>query len=315
VQHLSRLVDDLLDVSRVTTGKVRLDRQPLDLGVLVASAMATWKAAGRFRQHHVTIDTSPAWVDGDETRVEQVLGNLVGNALKYTPGGGSITVRAGRNGEDVILEVSDTGAGIPPNLIGKIFDLFVQGDRPLDRAQGGLGIGLTLVKALAGLHGGAVETRAGAGGRGTVFTIRLPGIPAPVEARRAATPTPPARPGRRVLLIEDNEDAREMLRMALTLAGHEVYEAADAHAGLALAAEVAPDVALVDVGLPGVDGYEVARRIRADQDRNGMLLVAVTGYGQPEDRARALAAGFDLHVTKPITPERLSALISEHRVS
>jgi PAS domain S-box-containing protein len=312
VQHLSRLVDDLLDVSRVTTGKVRLDRQPLELGELVASAMATWRAAGRFRQHHVAVDASPAWVEADETRIEQVLGNLVGNALKYTPAGGRITVRVARDGDDAVLDVADTGTGIPPNLAGKVFDLFVQGDRALDRAQGGLGIGLTLVKSLVTLHGGAVETRSGAGGQGTVFTVRLPGVPAPVGSRRAVAPPAPAvsGPGRRILVIEDNDDAREMLRVALTLAGHQVFEAPDGPAGLALAGEVAADVALIDVGLPGLDGYEVARRIRAN-GHHAMLLVAVTGYGQPEDRARAVAAGFDAHVTKPISPERLSALVTQ----
>ncbi len=311
VQHLSHLVDDLLDIGRLTTGKVRLTRKPLELGRLVAGAMSAWRAAGRFARHQVTEHVSSMWIHADETRMEQILENLVGNALKYTPAGGGVTVRLTRAGESAVLEVADMGAGIPPNLGDKIFDLFVQGERPLDRAQGGLGIGLTLVKTLVGLHGGTVEARSDGPDRGSVFTIRLPSVPAPAEAPAMVGRSAPAAAARRILLIEDNEDAREMFRLQLVLQGHEVHEAADGQAGVEVAASVTPDIAFVDLGLPGLDGYEVARRIRAGKRGNSIVLIALTGYGQAEDRARALDAGFDGHLTKPISPERLAAVIAE----
>jgi len=309
VQHLSRLVDDLLDVSRLTTGKVRLDRRPVDLGDLVASAMTAWRAAGRFARHEVSVDASPVWIAADETRVEQILENLVGNALKYTPPGGRVTVQVGPEGDTAVLRVADTGPGMPPGLGNKVFDLFVQGDRDLDRSQGGLGIGLTLVKTLVALHGGRVDVRSDGLEPGAVFTVRLPSV-APPSPRAATVATTPAAPPRRVLIIEDNDDAREMLRTALTLAGHDVHDAADGRAGIEAARAVAPDVALIDVGLPGLNGYDVARHLRAEASGQSMVLIAITGYGQAEDRRRALDAGFDDHVTKPVLPERLTELIS-----
>ncbi len=310
VQHLSRLVDDLLDVSRVTTGKVRLSLQPLDLSQLVTTTMASWRSAGRFDRHRVSDDAAgPVWVEADETRMEQVLGNLVGNALKYTPAGGEVRVRVTRDGAAAVLEVADTGPGIPPDLLGKVFEPFVQGDRGLDRTQGGLGIGLTLVKALAGLHGGTAEARSA--GAGSTFVVRLPAAAAPPTTAPPAPASPPAAdPRRRVLVVEDNDDAREMLRVLLTLAGHSVHEAGDGRTGIAVAAETGPEVALIDVGLPGLDGYEVARRIRATPGGASMRLIAITGYGQSDDRRRALDAGFDAHLTKPVQSERLLAAIA-----
>jgi signal transduction histidine kinase/CheY-like chemotaxis protein len=312
VQHLSRLVDDLLDVSRVITGKVLLTRRPLDLAGLVTSAVNGWQASGRLDRHAVSIEASPVWVDADETRMEQVLSNLVGNALKYTPAGGAIRIRAGADGAEAVLEVADTGAGIPAELLDKMFDLFVQGDRTLDRAEGGLGIGLTLVKLLVRMHGGTVAARSEGPGKGAVLTVRLPRIATPA----VPSPAPPAegeRGHRRVLIVEDNADAREMLRVGLTLQGHEVHEAADGKTAVERAVELAPEVALIDVGLPGFDGYEVARRIRATEGGRSMFLVAVTGYGQAEDRRRAQDAGFDAHVTKPVLPEQLAELIAGTR--
>jgi signal transduction histidine kinase/CheY-like chemotaxis protein len=311
IQHLSRLVDDLLDVGRVTTGKVRLNRHPLDLGDLVASAMSAWRAAGRFSRHQVSAEVSSVWIDADETRIEQVLGNLVGNSLKYTPAGGTVTIRLAQNEKAAVLEVVDTGAGIPSNLRDKMFDLFVQGDRPLDRAQGGLGIGLTLVKVLVGLHGGTVEAKSAGPGKGSVFTIRLPCVPVPAASRAIAPPPPVTPVPRRILIIEDNADAREVLRLQLALEGHDVHEAADGQTGIDVMPSVAPDVVLVDVGLPGLDGYEVARRIRAGKVGKSVFLIALTGYGQTEDRLRALDAGFDAHLTKPASPEQLAAVITE----
>jgi PAS domain S-box-containing protein len=309
-QHLSRLVDDLLDVARVTTGKVRLNLQPVDLGELVGSAMSAWRATSRFAHHHVSADVVSIWVDGDETRLEQVLDNLVGNALKYTPPGGQVIVRVSDADGDAVVEVADTGPGIPAHLRETIFDLFVQGERALDRAQGGLGIGLTLVKALVRLHGGTVAVASAAGPEGSLFTIRLPRIAAPATAGRGASPPAARRTTRRILVVEDNEDAREILRMQLRLEGHEVHEAADGPSGVAATAAVAPDVVLIDVGLPGLDGYEVARRIRTTPEGKDVVLIALTGYGQAEDRRRALAAGFDVHLTKPVVPDHLARAIA-----
>ncbi len=317
VQHLARLVEDLLDVSRVTSGKVVLMREPTDLADVAASAFASWRASARFARHRVELETAPAWVEADPTRLEQVLGNLLANALKYTPSGGLITVRVRAEGESAVLEVQDTGAGIPPELLSKVFDLFVQGERTLDRSQGGLGIGLTLTRALVEIHGGTVEAHSDGAGHGATFTIRLPRIPAPPAAAPPPEPAPatPAATGvpRRILLVEDNADAREMLRAQLAQDGHEVHAAADGPTGVDMAAAVRPDVVFIDIGLPGIDGYEVARRLRATERGRSMLLVALTGYGQADDRRRALDAGCDLHVTKPVFPERLAEILASAR--
>jgi signal transduction histidine kinase len=310
VQHLARLVEDLLDVSRVTSGKVVLLREPTDLGEVVASAIASWRAAGRFARHRVAADTAPVWVDADPTRLEQVVGNVLANALKYTPSGGAITVRVAAEGERARLDVEDTGAGIPVDLLPRIFELFVQGERTLDRAQGGLGIGLTLTRALVEMHGGTVEAHSAGPGRGATFTIRLPRIPAPGAPARAAAPAPANPRPRRIVVVEDNVDARDMLRLQLERDGHEVHVAATGPSGVELAESVRPDVVFIDIGLPGFDGYEVARRIRAEDWGKEILLVALTGYGQADDRRRALDAGCDVHLTKPVFPERLAEILS-----
>jgi PAS domain S-box-containing protein len=307
--HLSRLVDDLLDVSRVVMDKAVLARRPLNLADAVAHAMGNWQSSGRLDRHRVTVDLSPAWIDADETRIEQILTNLVANAVKYTATGGDVTIRVKREGELAVLQVADTGVGIPTNLLERVFDLFVQGEAGLDRRQGGLGIGLTLVKRLVEQHGGRVEATSGGPGRGSVFTVSLPAIAVPIQAPIVVPARRPASRPRRILVVEDNDDAREMLRTALTLGGHDVHEAADGQTGLEMATILRPDVALIDVGLPGLDGYEVARRLAAIQGRESMRLIAITGYGQTEDRRRALDAGFDAHLTKPVAPEQLAELI------
>jgi CheY-like chemotaxis protein len=310
VQHLSRLVDDLLDVTRVSSGKVALSLRRLDLAELVTGVLGAWRTSGRLDHHEVSLEVTPAWIDADEARMEQIVANLMGNALKYTPPGGRVVVRVRPEGEVAVLEVADTGVGIPADLIGRVFDAFVQGERALDRSQGGLGLGLSLVKALVDRHDGSVQASSPGPNQGAVFTVRLPrrdpAQPRAVPSTAGAGTTP----HRRVLVIEDNEDSREMLSVALQLAGHEVHSAPDGPGGLALIAAVSPDVALIDVGLPGMDGYEVARRIRADRGDDGILLIAITGYGQAEDRRRARAAGFDAHLTKPVAPERLLEAIA-----
>jgi signal transduction histidine kinase len=309
VTLLTRLVDDLLDMSRVTTRKITLDRRPLDLGAFVESIVGTWRAARRLASHHVSLVPASVWVAADPARLEQIVSNLLGNALKFTPAGGRITVRVAVDGGEAVFEVEDTGVGIPAGLIDRVFDLFVQADRPPDRAQGGLGIGLTLARHPVTLHGGTLAVESEGSGKGSRFTVRLPAVvPTPV-AQTAEAPLPKGT-ARRILIVEDHDDAREMLQMILGRDGHEVYDAADGESGLATALKVQPDVAFIDVGLPGLDGYEVARRIRAHPDGKRMYLVALTGYGQPDDRRRAEAAGFNEHLVKPIDPTQLAPVIA-----
>jgi signal transduction histidine kinase len=312
VQHLSRLVDDLLDVTRVTTGKVRLDKRPLRLDVLVESLVSVWRSAGRLDHHDVSVEVEAAWVVADETRMEQVLGNLIGNALKYTSTGGRVSIRVRQDAGTALVQVEDIGIGIPPHLLPTIFDLFVQGDRALDRAQGGLGIGLTLVKALAALHDGTVEAKSGGPGLGAVFTVRLPLVSAPAPESDSAgvgSQSIPSIP-RRILVVEDSDDSRAMFREVLTIAGHEVIEVADGPTALRIVTASALDMALIDIGLPEMNGYDLARHIRLTPQGKTMHLVAITGYGQFEDRLRAMDAGFDAYLTKPVLPERLVEVIA-----
>jgi signal transduction histidine kinase/ActR/RegA family two-component response regulator len=310
VNHVKQLVNDLLDVERVVSGKIRLNRQPIDLAEAVRRAVATSTGdAGLDRQ--IEISTEPAWVDGDPTRLEQVLTNIVSNAVKYTPAGGHIRVALRADGNDAVLCVEDSGFGISPRLLPFIFDMYMQADRTLDRARGGLGIGLTLVRRLVELHGGTVTASSEGEGHGSTFTVRLKQISSERSATTiSVTPDRRARP-RRVLLIEDSEDAREMLRMTLELAGHVVYDAADGIRGLELLNAVRPDAAIIDIGLPGIDGYQVARKIRAEPHGRGMLLLALTGYDSAGDAARASEHGFDYHLVKPVDPDRLARLLSE----
>ena len=306
-RHMARLVGDLLDVSRVAMGKVGLERERFNLADAVGNLLNVWRASGRLERHKVHQDLEPAWVDADRARIEQVLSNLLDNAVKFTPAGKNIAVTVAEEGEWALLRVSDEGEGVTPQLAARMFDLFVQGERGLDRAAGGLGVGLALVKRLTEMHGGSVEARSAGAGRGTTFSVRLPLVlPA---ARPAQGPGPRLQP-RRVLIVEDNDDTRQMLHEVLAFSGHEVREARDGVSGIALAAEAAPDVALIDIGLPDLDGYEVARRLRAAPGGRRMGLIAITGYGQAEDQRRAYDAGFDAHLTKPVMPERLRQVMA-----
>jgi len=309
-QHLGRIVDDLLDLSRAMSGKIRLARAPLDLASLVTSCLETYRATGRSTDYELVQDLDPGWVDGDATRLEQITSNLIDNALKYTPPGGRIEVRTWTENEDVVLSVRDSGVGIAPDLLPHVFDIFVQGSSTLDRAQGGLGIGLSLVRRLAELHGGAIAAESKGPGGGSTFTLRLPRIEhvqeEPVSAAPAASHDKPS-----VLLIEDNDDGREMMAMMLGCYGYPVQHAADGLQGLELAARSQPDLALVDIGLPGLDGYEVARRLRADAATRDIKLIALTGYGSAEDLQRVLDAGFDLHLVKPVDIDHLMQVIGD----
>ena len=307
-QHLARLMDDLLDVGRVMTGKIVLDRRAIDLLDAAERVVATVRATGRAGRHRLSVAGTPAWVDGDATRIEQVITNLITNALKYTPTDGTISVTVGEERREAVLRVADTGHGIAPALLPQIFELFVQGEQAPERAQGGLGIGLTLVRRLVELHGGRVDAASAGEGAGSVFTIAFPRLPTPptttvAPRRRRVVP-------QRALVVEDNDDAREMLRTLLELDGHTVHVAANGIAGLAAALEHRPDVAVVDIGLPEMDGYEVARKLRASESLKTIKLIALTGYGQADDARRAYEAGFDLHVVKPVDPDRLADAVS-----
>lgn len=306
VDHLARLASDLLEVGRATAGKIALDRRPLDLAEVTGGVVSAWRASGRLSRHRVTLQAVPVWVEADETRLEQVVANLLGNALKFTPENGAVSVSVRADAGTAVLEVQDTGIGISAELIGRIFDLFAQGTQVADRTHGGLGIGLTLVRRLVEQHGGAVIAQSAGLGRGSVFTVRLPAIeppsPAPESPRQAVAP-------RRVLIVEDNDDAREMMRFALELEGHTVFTASDGSAGIALAVSESPDIAFIDIGLPGFDGYEVARRLRAATGK-ALTLVALSGYGAANDRERGEHAGFDIHLVKPVEPTRLADVIA-----
>jgi PAS domain S-box-containing protein len=310
--HLTRLVDDLLDVARVTSGKIELRPELVDLRALAHQCVDALAEAGRTATHRVALEGPALRVEGDPARLAQVIANLLDNALKYTPAGGEVRVVTAREGDQAVLRVRDSGEGIRTDLVGRVFDLFVQEPQALDRSRGGLGLGLTLVKRLVELHGGTVSAWSDGPGRGSEFSIRLP-VQLGQAVAGSAVPPPAAAPGdarRRVLVVEDNDDAREMMQMLLECAGHEVATAVDGPAGLAQLERFQPDVAVIDIGLPGIDGYEVARKVRAIPRSRGLRLIAVTGYGQAEDRRKALDAGFDLHITKPVDPDRLVQLLA-----
>jgi signal transduction histidine kinase len=308
-QHLSHIVDDLLDLGRVMSGKILLERKRFDLSALLATCIETMSATGRGRDYTVRLGSAPAWVDADPTRVEQIIINLLDNAFKYTAPGGVIEVSAGVENGEAELEVRDSGIAITAALLPHVFDVFVQGESSLDRAQGGMGIGLALVRQLVSLHDGSIDAYSEGAGQGSRFVLRLP------EAGAGFAPAPGARADAPqadccALIVEDNEDGREMMAMLLDSFGTRVLQAADGAAGLEAARMHRPDIALVDIDLPGMDGYEVARRLRADPATQGMRLVALTGYGLLEDQQRALLAGFDLHLVKPVPPERLREAIA-----
>jgi PAS domain S-box-containing protein len=314
VAHLSRLVDDLLDISRISRGKLILTPEPLELQSVFGTAVESVRALLEAKQHRLTVQLpdEPLWVNGDTVRLIQVFTNLLHNAVKFTGGGGCLTLAAEPSGGEVVVRVRDNGAGIPAELLPRVFDLFAQGNGR-DRAQGGLGIGLALVRNLVALHGGRVEVRSEGPGRGSEFSVRLPLLAGCREP--AAAPPAPATPaaaggGLRVLVVDDNVDAVESLAMLLELEGHRVRMVHDGPAALDAARTFRPQAVLLDIGLPGMSGYEVARRLRADPDLNPVRLIAVSGYGSPEDKQRSREAGFDLHLVKPVEPADLLILLA-----
>lgn len=302
VAHLRRLVDDLLDAGRVAGGKVRLQRQTLNAADVVEQVVATLSADS----HRLHCDAQAAWVDADPVRLQQIVINLLTNALKFSGAQSGVRVTVRREADEAVISVVDEGTGIAAEALPRIFDLFFQ-DVPADDDRGGLGIGLSVVRKLAELHGGSVSVQSEGRDRGASFTVRLPAIDPPGAT---AQPVRTAAVGRlRVLLVEDNLDVREMFKLTLELEGHEVYEAPDGATAVRMAATLNPDVVLVDVGLPVLDGYEVARQIRALASGKTTRLIALTGRGLPEDLQKSQAAGFDLHLTKPVEDARLTAVL------
>jgi signal transduction histidine kinase/ActR/RegA family two-component response regulator len=312
VQQLVRLVDDLLDISRITRGKIRLQTEPTELTAVVQRAVETSRPLIDARRHDLTVSLpdQPVRVQGDPVRLAQVLGNLLNNAAKYTEDGGKIWLTVERANGEAVCRVRDTGLGIPSDMLASVFDPFTQVDRSLDRSQGGLGIGLTLVKQLVELHAGRVQVHSAGLDQGSEFVVRLPALAGEVSHGPSTNGTPARPPADvprcRVLVVDDNVDGAESLAVLLRIGGHDVRVCHDGAAGLMVADEFWPELVFLDIGLPGLDGYEVARRLRARPER--IVLIALTGYGQEEDVRRSRQAGFDRHLVKPADPASLAAL-------
>lgn len=310
-RHLKRLIDDLLDVARAMTGKILSERKPLDLALAARRVVATMQAADQFVERRVDVEAASVWVEGDQTRIEQILNNLLANAARYTPPGGHIRVRVTRVQDEALLEVVDDGRGIAADDLKRVFELFFQASPTMDRSAGGLGVGLTLVKRLVRMHGGEVSAQSGGAGKGATFTVRLPAIAPPDRPPATAAPVRHAR-GETVLLVEDNADARESLTLALELQGYSVLQAPDGVTALEVMRSARPPIAVLDVGLPRMDGYELARRARAELGSE-IVLIALTGYGTARDEDAAVQAGFDRHLTKPVDVKELIQAIDSLR--
>lgn len=315
IRQLARLVDDLLDVSRITSGKILLQKQPVRVQQIVDHAVQTCGPFIAARGRHLVVETpdEPLWLDADPTRMEQVLANLLNNAAKYTEDGGRIVLAAARHGNDVEFCVRDDGVGIPPELLPRVFDLFAQADSSLDRSQGGLGIGLTLVKKLTEMHGGRVAAQSEGAGKGSAFTVTVPlsfgkgqtaaAEPGPLQLERSQSPL-------HVLVVDDNHDAAETMRHLLTAMGHRAAAANSGQAAIELAERLKPDVIVMDIGLPGLSGYQVAERIRQMPELKSVVLIALTGYGSAEDERRSKEAGFDYHLVKPVDAKTLQNFLA-----
>lgn len=328
IRLIARLVDDLLDVSRITRGLIEVRKERVDLNAVIASAVSASRPTFEAAQHQLALQlpTEPCWLLGDATRLEQVVVNLLSNAAKYSPSPGNVRVTLRCDGEWAELSVRDDGRGIPAEMLPKVFELFAQADTTIDRSLGGLGIGLTVVRSLVNLHGGSVSARSPGAGHGSEFIVRLPALSAEAPAHRDAPPAVlSATVPTRVLVVEDNVDSAETLAELMSIWGHDVRVASHGTAALEIAGTFLPEVVLLDIGLPGMDGYEVASRLRDLPSGTGataggdaapvtrskrMLLVAMTGYGQDEDRRRSMAAGVDIHLTKPVNPEHLHRVLS-----
>jgi PAS domain S-box-containing protein len=313
VGHMARLVDDLLDMSRITRGHIELRREPVDLGVIVRQVVEATKPQFRAMNHQLTIalPDDAVMLHADPTRLAQVLGNLLNNASKFTDRDGHVSLLVEPRADDVEIRVRDSGIGIAAAELPKVFEMFTQLDNSIDRSRDGLGIGLTLVKNLVEMHGGSVSVSSEGPGRGSEFVVRLPVMKESVAFTEGSPTSPEAgsAPGRRVLIVDDNQDGATSLAMLLHLGGHETFVAHDGAEALAEAERLHPDVILLDIGLPGISGYEVCRRIRQQPWGKEMVMVALTGWGQEEDRERSRDAGFDAHVVKPVEPGFLATLL------
>jgi CheY-like chemotaxis protein len=312
VTSLTRLVDDLLDVSRITRDKLELRKEVCDLAAIMRQAVETCRSLADEMGHQISIamPTHPVWLEADPVRLAQVFANLLNNACKYTPSGGQISVRAELVGRRVIVRVQDTGYGIPEHMLGRIFELFAQADQPHERAQGGLGIGLTLVKRLVEMHKGTIEARSGGKGRGSEFVVDLP-AGALMESRPSNGDAVALAHGNRltVLVVDDNVDSAQSLAMLLEMAGHETHCAHDGLEAVKAAAALDPDVVFLDIGMPFLNGHEACRRIRALPGGSGMRMIALTGWGQAHDRELSRDAGFDAHLVKPVSLPDLAATL------
>jgi signal transduction histidine kinase len=315
--HLTKLVDDLLDVSRITRGKINVDREQVELATVVARAVETVEPMLSRQRHEliVSVDPEPLFIDGDPTRLTQVVGNILGNAVKYTDAGGRIVLTAGSVGELIEIRVKDNGIGIEPASLPAVFDLFTQASQLNGRAQTGLGIGLALAKRLVEMHGGEVQAHSDGPGKGSEFVVRLPrqmreAAPAGGAGEHAPGPEAVQPAARRILVADDNHDSLETLAQLLQLRGHEIHKAVDGVQALEAANRVKPDLVLLDIGMPGMDGYEVARRIRLQSWGRRATLVALTGWGQESDRRRSREAGFDSHCIKPLDLDGLLSLLA-----
>jgi signal transduction histidine kinase/ActR/RegA family two-component response regulator len=308
VKHLMRLLDDLVDVSRLTRGKIELHKESVTLQMIVAAALEATRGFIDARRHveSVSLPDEPIWFEADPVRITQVIENLLDNAAKYTPQGGEISVTGYHEGADVVLRLRDTGIGISPELLPRIFDLFAQAERPMARSDGSLGVGLTLARTLVELHQGTITADSEGPGRGSEFVVRLP-IGVPIERPRRDDRWAAVR-ARHILIVEDDHNVRKALRRMLELGGHRVEVAADGPGAVDLALGATPEVAFLDIGLPGFDGYEAGRRIRAALGSR-LFLVAVTARGEAEDRRRSRDAGFDAHLVKPVSHEDLTRLL------
>jgi CheY-like chemotaxis protein len=319
VEQMTRMVEDLLDVSRITQGKLKLQKEPVELARVVARAVEMVRPLLDARRHRLTVQvpSDPLWLEADPPRLVQVVGNLLTNAAKYTNEGGEISLTAERQESEAILKVKDTGIGIPAELLPRLFEPFMQEERSLDRENGGLGIGLALVRSLVELHGGRVQAFSGGRGQGSEFVVCLPTRqetpPVGDEAKPRSRSEMTHR--RRVLVVDDNVDSAESLALLLRVTGHEVRTAHHGPAALETAQTFAPEIVLLDIGLPRMDGLEVARRMRQDLGLTNALLVAMTGYGQDEDRRRTQEAGFNAHLVKPVDLDELNEFLERNLAS
>jgi len=315
VRQMSRLIDDLLDVSRISRGKISLRTERVELRGLVNTALESVKPviAANDQRLEISLPQEPVFVHGDATRISQVVGNVLNNAAKYTPAGGQIWLSVSREGKKAGISVRDTGCGIPPDHLSRIFEMFQQVDQTLDRSQGGLGIGLTLAKRLIEMHGGTIEAKSDGPGHGSEFLITLPTIDAENTTETESAPSataPPELQRRRILVVDDVHESAQTLARMLRAIGQEVATAHDGYTALAHLREHKPEVVFLDIAMPGMNGYDVARRVRASNGSAAPTLIALTGYGQDDDRRRAQEAGFDFHLTKPASIEQLISLLA-----